>query len=165
MPRTISEKALLTMKASQYMNASQRQFFRKRLAALAHDCEQHIGSARNNLQTPAQADPLDAAVEEETCRHQLRFMARQEALLGKVRGALRRLENGDYGDDWHKERVVNGAVRDGRVQHAQDPVRNCRFEHAERRKSRRCRFGRVRTGGGTVGTRKRRESPCLGFAH
>lgn len=97
MPRTISEKALLTMKTSQYMNASQRQFFRKRLAALAHDCEQHIGSARNNLQTPAQADPLDAAVEEETCRHQLRFMARQEALLGKVRGALRRLENGDYG--------------------------------------------------------------------
>jgi len=97
MPRTISEKALLTMKASQYMNASQRQFFRKRLAALTHDCEQHIGSARNNLQTPAQADPLDAAVEEETCRHQLRFMARQEALLGKVRGALRRLENGDYG--------------------------------------------------------------------
>ena len=97
MPRTISEKALLTMKASQYMNASQRQLFRKRLAALAHDCEQHIGSARNNLQTPAQADPLDAAVEEETCRHQLRFMARQEALLGKVRGALRRLENGDYG--------------------------------------------------------------------
>ena len=97
MPRTISEKALLTMKASQYMNASQRQFFRKRLAAVAHDCEQHIGSARNNLQTPAQADPLDAAVEEETCRHQLRFMARQEALLGKVRGALRRLENGDYG--------------------------------------------------------------------
>ena len=97
MPRTISEKALLTMKASQYMNASQRQFFRKRLAALAHDCEQHIGSARNNLQTPAQADPLDAAVEEETCRHQLRFMARQEALLGKVRGGLRRLENGDYG--------------------------------------------------------------------
>ncbi|MFT6636011.1 TraR/DksA family transcriptional regulator [uncultured Alcanivorax sp.] len=97
MPRTISEKALLTMKASQYMNASQRQFFRKRLAALAHDCEQHIGSARNNLQTPAQADPLDAAVEEETCHHQLRFMARQEALLGKVRGALRRLENGDYG--------------------------------------------------------------------
>ena len=97
MPRTISEKALLTMKASQYMNASQRQFFRKRLAALAHDCEQHIGSARNNLQTPAQADPLDAAVEEETCRHQLRFMARQEPLLGKDRGALRRLENGDYG--------------------------------------------------------------------
>lgn len=40
---------------------------------------------------------MDAAVEEETCRHQLRFMARQEALLGKVRGALRRLENGDYG--------------------------------------------------------------------
>ena len=97
MPRTISEKALLTMKASQYMNARQRQFFRNRLAALAHDCDQHIGSARNNLQTPAQADPLDAAVEEETCRHQLRFMARQEALLGKVRGALRRLENGDYG--------------------------------------------------------------------
>ncbi|WP_299126180.1 TraR/DksA C4-type zinc finger protein [uncultured Alcanivorax sp.] len=24
-------------------------------------------------------------------------MARQEALLGKIRGALRRLENGDYG--------------------------------------------------------------------
>ena len=97
MPRIISEKTLLAMKPSQYMNASQRAFFRKRLAVLAHDCEQHIGSARNNLQTPAQADPLDAAVEEETCRHQLRFMARQEALLGKVRGALRRLENGDYG--------------------------------------------------------------------
>ncbi len=57
MPRTISEKALLTMKASQYMNASQLQFFRNRLAALAHDCEQHIGSARYNLHTPAQSDP------------------------------------------------------------------------------------------------------------
>ncbi len=49
MPRTISEKALLTMKASQYMNASQRQFFRKRLAALAHDCEQHIGLSLINI--------------------------------------------------------------------------------------------------------------------
>ena len=97
MPRIISEKTLLAMKPSQYMNASQRAFFRKRLVALAHDCEHHIGSARNNLQTPAQADPLDAAVEEESCRHQLRFMARQQALLGKIRGALRRLESGDYG--------------------------------------------------------------------
>ena len=97
MPRIISEKTLLAMKPSQYMNASQRTFFRKRLAVLAHDCEQHIGSARNNLQTPAQADPLDAAVEEESCRHQLRFMAREQALLGKIRAALRRLESGDYG--------------------------------------------------------------------
>ena len=97
MPRIISEKTLLAMKPSQYMNASQRAFFRKRLAVLAHDCEQHIGSARNNLQTPAQADPLDAAVEEESCRHQLRFMAREQALLGKIRAALRRLESGDYG--------------------------------------------------------------------
>jgi len=97
MPHTISEEALLTMTASQYMNASQREFFRKRLLALALECEQHLGNGRNNLQTPAQADPLDAAVEEETCRHQLRFMARQQALLGKIRGALRRLQNGDYG--------------------------------------------------------------------
>ena len=35
MPHTISEEALLAMTASQYMNASQREFFRKRLLALA----------------------------------------------------------------------------------------------------------------------------------
>ena len=97
MPRIISEKTLLAMTPSQYMNTSQRAFFRNRLVVLAHDCEQHIGSARNNLQTPTQADPLDAAVEEESCRHQLRFMAREQALLGKIRAALRRLESGDYG--------------------------------------------------------------------
>lgn len=38
-----------------------------------------------------------------------------EAKSGGIAPDLRELENGDYGDEWYKERVVNGAVRDGRV--------------------------------------------------
>lgn len=97
MPRTISEKTLLKMRASQYMNTAQRRFFRERLLSLAGDCDRDIRSAMHSLQTGTQADPLDAAVEEEACRHQLRFMQRRQALLGKIREALRRLEQGDYG--------------------------------------------------------------------
>lgn len=97
MPRTISENALLKMPASKYMNAAQRTFFRERLLSQASECDLEIRSAMQHLQTPLQADPLDAAVEEESCRHQLRFMGRQQRLLGKIRAALRRLENGDYG--------------------------------------------------------------------
>ncbi|KAF0806201.1 cytochrome c550 [Alcanivorax xiamenensis] len=38
-----------------------------------------------------------------------------EAKSGGIAPDLRELENGDYGDEWYKERVVNGASRDGRV--------------------------------------------------
>ncbi len=38
-----------------------------------------------------------------------------EAKSGGIAPDLRELENGDYGDEWYKERVVNGSVRNGRV--------------------------------------------------
>ncbi|MCO5787673.1 cytochrome c-550 PedF [Pseudomonas sp. G11-1] len=38
-----------------------------------------------------------------------------DGISGGINPDLRYLENGDYGDEWYKERVVNGAVRDGRV--------------------------------------------------
>ena len=92
MSDAISEQTLLAMPASEYMSAVQRHFFRNRLLRLARDCEQEMDSARRTLRTPTQADPLDAAVNEEACRHQLRFLERRQGLLSKVRVALRRLE-------------------------------------------------------------------------
>ena len=89
MPDVPSEKALLAMSESDYMDAAQQAFFRDRLLALAKDCEQELADARQALQTPPQSDPLDAAADEEACRHQLRFLARRQA--------LRRLNQGDYG--------------------------------------------------------------------
>lgn len=38
-----------------------------------------------------------------------------EAKSGGIAPDLRELENGDYGDEWFKERVVNGSTRGGRV--------------------------------------------------
>ncbi|AQZ96292.1 cytochrome c-550 PedF [Halopseudomonas phragmitis] len=38
-----------------------------------------------------------------------------EGISGGMTPDLRYLEVGDYGDEWYKERVINGAVRDGRV--------------------------------------------------
>lgn len=38
-----------------------------------------------------------------------------EAKSGGMTPDLRMLEEGEYGDEWFKERVINGAVRDGRV--------------------------------------------------
>ncbi|GGE42176.1 cytochrome c-550 PedF [Halopseudomonas oceani] len=38
-----------------------------------------------------------------------------EGISGGITPDLRYLEVGDYGDEWFKERVINGSVRDGRV--------------------------------------------------
>lgn len=38
-----------------------------------------------------------------------------EGISGGMTPDLRYLEEGEYGDEWFKERVINGAVRDGRV--------------------------------------------------
>lgn len=38
-----------------------------------------------------------------------------EAISGGIAPDLRELEVGKYGDEWYKYRVINGAVRDGRV--------------------------------------------------
>lgn len=38
-----------------------------------------------------------------------------EAISGGIAPDLRELEVGQWGDEWYKYRVINGAVRDGRV--------------------------------------------------
>lgn len=38
-----------------------------------------------------------------------------DGISGGINPDLRYLESGDYGDEWYRERVINGAVRDGRV--------------------------------------------------
>lgn len=38
-----------------------------------------------------------------------------EAKSGGIAPDLREMENGDFGDEWYKEKMINGAVRGGRV--------------------------------------------------
>lgn len=97
MTELICERTLLAMPESDYMSLAQRLFFRDRLQRLAREEQQALQSARQSLRTVAQADPLDAAVEEEACRHQLRFLERSQALQEKISQALRRVESGEYG--------------------------------------------------------------------
>lgn len=97
MTEPICEQTLLAMPESDYMGPAQRGFFRDRLQRLAREGEQARQSARQSLRTVAQADPLDVAVEEEACRHQLRFLERSQALQEKIFQALRRVESGEYG--------------------------------------------------------------------
>ena len=66
---------------------------------------------RDNAEYQALAIEIGASAYNQNCArcHGL------EAVSGGIAPALRELEEDWDGDDWYKERVTNGAVRDGRV--------------------------------------------------
>ncbi len=75
------------------MDANQLQFFRtllqERMRAL-------LAAADGEIDDPEEADLLDAAEDTET-EFALRLRDREKALVAKLRAAMGRLEDGDYG--------------------------------------------------------------------
>jgi len=101
MPNTAkppSEKALLAMPASSYMNAAQLRFFHDLLSrqrqALLDNATMTIDHLRDG---EAEADPNDRASIEEENALELRIRDRERKMLSRVEAALKRIAEGRYG--------------------------------------------------------------------
>jgi DnaK suppressor protein len=97
-----SEADLLKMAEADYMNASQLDFFRKRLQQMERDLLSNAGETTEHLrETVIVPDPADRATIEEEHALELRTRDRERKLLKKVQQSLRRIDDGEYG--WCEE--------------------------------------------------------------
>ncbi|MBK7024142.1 MAG: RNA polymerase-binding protein DksA [Sulfuritalea sp.] len=101
MPNTakpLSEKALLAMPASSYMNAAQLRFFRDLLSKQRQDLLDNATMTIDHLRDgEAEADPNDRATIEEENSLELRIRDRERKMLPRVDAALKRIDDGRYG--------------------------------------------------------------------
>jgi DnaK suppressor protein len=99
---SLTEKELLKMPESDYMNAAQLAFFKDRLRQLEAEILSNAGATTENLrETQFVPDPADRATIEEEHALELRTRDRERKLLKKVQQSLARIESGEYG--WCEE--------------------------------------------------------------
>ena len=96
---SLTERKLLQMPASAYMNPEQLAFFKALLLQQLEEIQAELDSARQDIANASQTSPdeLDRAVTEEENRQRLRFTERKYLLLRKIRQALDRIDDGSYG--------------------------------------------------------------------
>lgn len=98
----LTEKELLAMPESDYMNHDQLAFFRNRLKELEQEILNNADATTENLrETQFVPDPADRATIEEEHALELRTRDRERKLLKKVQQAITRIDAGDYG--WCEE--------------------------------------------------------------
>jgi DnaK suppressor protein len=101
MPTTVkplTEKALLAMPASAYMNAAQLDFFRTLLRKQRQDLLDNALMTMDHLRDgESEADPNDRATLEEEHSIELRIRDRERKMLPRVDAALKRIETGAFG--------------------------------------------------------------------
>jgi len=96
--KTLSEKALLAMPASSYMNEAQLRFFRDLLNKQRQDLLDNATMTIDHLRDgEAEADPNDRATIEEENSLELRIRDRERKMLPRVDAALKRIDDGRYG--------------------------------------------------------------------
>ena len=95
--KPLTEKELLAMPESDYMNEAQLAFFRDRLKQL----EQDILTTEHQRETQFVPDPADRATIEEEHALELRTRDRERKLLKKVQQSLTMIDSGTYG--WCEE--------------------------------------------------------------
>lgn len=101
-PALLTEKQILAMPDTDYMNAEQLAFFRNRLKDLEKDILTNAGATTENLrETQFVPDPADRATIEEEHALELRTRDRERKLLKKVQQSIARIDAGDYG--WCEE--------------------------------------------------------------
>lgn len=89
---------LLSMPASDYMNAEQLAFFRQRLLVERDDIESHLQEIRRVIASHERdSDEADQAAFEEELSLALRQADRESRLLNNIASALKRIDSGDYG--------------------------------------------------------------------
>ena len=97
-----SEKELLAMPESDYMNDRQLAFFRDRLRELEKGILSNAGQTTEHLrETQFVPDPADRATIEEEHALELRTRDRERKLLKKVQQSIVRIDSGEYG--WCEE--------------------------------------------------------------
>lgn len=82
-----------------FMNARQREYFRRKLVSWREELMRESTATLQNLQesnVPA-ADIADRATTESERSLELRTRDRERKLIGKIDAALRRIEDGSYG--------------------------------------------------------------------
>ena len=94
-----TEKQLLKMPKSAYMNTEQTAFFRHRLIALRDETLAHIEEVREQMTQGSSAgmDEVDQASREEMLNLQLRIIDRESKLLKKIAYSIKQIEDGLYG--------------------------------------------------------------------
>ena len=97
-----SEKELLAMPESDYMNERQLAFFKERLKQLEQDILANAGETTEHLrETQFVPDPADRATIEEEHALELRTRDRERKLLKKVQQSIALIDSGEYG--WCEE--------------------------------------------------------------
>lgn len=100
--RPLTEKELLAMPESDYMNEAQLSFFRNRLKQLEQDILNNADTTTENLrETQFVPDPADRATIEEEHALELRTRDRERKLLKKVQQSITLIDTGEYG--WCEE--------------------------------------------------------------
>lgn len=96
--RIISEEEILKAPEKDYMNATQRAFFRARLQEMEQDILRNAGETTEHLrETIIVPDPADRATIEEEHALELRTRDRERKLLKKIQQSIARIDSGDYG--------------------------------------------------------------------
>ncbi|WP_077034030.1 RNA polymerase-binding protein DksA [Pelomonas sp. KK5] len=95
----LSDAEVLSMPDSEYMNAKQIEFFRRKLTELKEGVLSNAGETTEHLRedTSIVPDPADRATIEEEHALELRTRDRERKLLKKIMQSLARLDSGDYG--------------------------------------------------------------------
>ncbi|AEC21850.1 dnaK suppressor protein [Pusillimonas sp. T7-7] len=98
----LTEKELLAMPESDYMNTDQLAFFRNRLKELEQEILNNADATTENLrETQFVPDPADRATIEEEHALELRTRDRERKLLKKVQQSITLIDSGEYG--WCEE--------------------------------------------------------------
>lgn len=94
----LTRQQLIDAPEDDYMNEEQLAFFEDLLKTLIAETTESVESTMRKLkEEQIVADELDRALVEEDRRTRLRFMDRQTKLLPKLREALKRVEEEDFG--------------------------------------------------------------------
>lgn len=100
--KLLTEQEILAMGEDDYMNDAQLAFFKQRLTQMENELQKNADKTTETLrETTVVPDPADRATIEEEHALELRTRDRERKLLKKVKAALKRIEDGDYG--WCEE--------------------------------------------------------------
>ena len=100
--KLLTEQEILAMGEDDYMNDAQLAFFKHRLTQMENELQKTADKTTETLrETTVVPDPADRATIEEEHALELRTRDRERKLLKKVKAALKRIEDGDYG--WCEE--------------------------------------------------------------
>lgn len=99
MPKKVLAKDYLPSEEEPFMNEKQRRYFRKKLLDWKSEIMDGTQDTIKGMQNGTRniPDAADRASEETDRSLELRTRDRQRKLISKIDGALRRIDNGEYG--------------------------------------------------------------------